>query len=104
MKPFALAACAVLASAAPAAAQGGVAVPSLFNTGVTVSGGLLPEGAPDSHYTLVAQPTGSTFGPTPSVAVTGQTPLGAGAWLANGPSSQWLVPGPGASGAVIEGY
>src|SRR5438105_1691240 len=81
----------LLAAGTPAAAQ--VAVPSLYNTGVGVSGGLLPEGSSDPHYQWVGLPGGGgQFSFPAHVAVSTESPLSGGAWLTNGPTSQWLVP------------
>src|SRR6266498_2875597 len=83
----------VFAAGSEATAQ--VAIPSLYNTGVAVHGGLLSEGGGDPNYTLVAVPPGSGFGATPHVAFTYHSPIATGEWLHNGPASQWIAPGSG---------
>lgn len=88
----------VLAGVSSAAGQAPLAVPSLYSTGVAVSGGLLPEGSPDPHYSLVDQPVGAMYPLQPSVAITNLSPLFGGEWFANGPDSQWVVPGNGVAG------
>jgi PEP-CTERM motif-containing protein len=65
---------AVSAEAAP--------ITALFNTGVDNSNALLPIGSVDPHYTVVTNP--NLTGPTAYVTVPHP------AWIANGPSSQWI--------------
>ncbi len=81
--------------AACGAGRAQVVIPGLFNTGVSASGGLLPEGSLDPHYTLTMSPAGSGFGSGAYVALTGASPITGGGWQANGPLSEWLVPQPG---------
>jgi hypothetical protein len=79
----------VLVSAAP--------IPGLFNTGVDSGGNLLPDGAIDPHYTLVASDDPHFQGPNAFTLSKGFA-LG---WMPEGPFSRWI--GPAADQTVVEG-
>lgn len=75
---------------APVSETPGVPIPGLFNTGLSSTGALLPEGSTDPHYTLTSVPTGSGYASTPFVTVSDGFPIGS--WIGNGPNSQWIQP------------
>ena len=56
----------------------------VFNTGVNNSGGLLPNSAVDSHYSVIAAP-----GPY-TTAFTGNGVVLPTGWIAEGPTSRWI--------------
>lgn len=64
-------------------------VPGLFNTGVGNDGTLLPGGAIDPHWRLVASADAAAPGPQTRVVREGY-PIPP--WLANGPESKWIAP------------
>ncbi len=67
-------------------------IPSLFNTGVTDTGAVLPDTSIDSHYQLIAAPTGTGLGPDTFVADSSKQPLSTGDWLPNDLVSKWIAP------------
>jgi hypothetical protein len=73
------------------AASGALAVPlpGLFNTGVGDEGALLPAGAIDPHWRLVASADAAAPGPQARVVREGY-PIPP--WLANGAGSKWIAP------------
>ncbi len=66
-----------------------VPIPTLYGTGVDDDGTLLPDLAPDPHYTLTASPEGVyPVGPAIAVSDADFPP----AWVANSSSSRWINP------------
>src|SRR6266567_1025363 len=64
---------------------------TIFNTGVATGGnGLLPDGAVDPHYALIASADPGFPGPNAYVVNSVGFPMGP--WVLNGPSSKWLAP------------
>ena len=63
---------------------------AVYNTGVNGSGGLLADGATDSHYTLAVSPDAGYPGPAAKVVNSNAWPIPP--WLANGPTSKWIAP------------
>ena len=72
-------------------------IPGLFGTGVNDAGDLLPAGALDPHYKLIASADTNFPGPD-SIVVNQDFPIageaGGGPWLTNGPGSKWIAPQP----------
>ncbi len=70
----------------------------IFNTGVDTYGALLPLGAIDPHYALIASADSTYPGPL-TYALSG-VPT---AWLANGPDSEWISVRPSGRGSALAG-
>lgn len=70
-------------------------ITGLYNTGVNNIGGLLADGAIDSHYTLTRP------GPALDFAKVLAPPIFGVPWLANGPNSKWIGPANVADGEYI---
>jgi hypothetical protein len=62
----------------------------LFNTGVSDTGMLLPDGEVDPHYQLWQSPDPQFPGPDAQVTLSTDWPFGF--WLADGPNSKWISP------------
>ena len=73
-------------------------IPGLFSTGLNATGGLLPAtGSVDAHWTLATPyPTSPSGQPVPLPSTLSYGPayvnVPNGAWLANGPNSEWIMP------------
>lgn len=67
-----------------------IPIPTLYSSGVDGFGNLLPDGAIDSHYTLVVSPD-ATF-PGPSTQVVNSAGWQYNYWTTNGPNSKWVAP------------
>ena len=99
--------CAALVGAALAlapSAHAGAPVPitSLFSTGIGANGLPVAEGSADTHYSLIASPTGSGYGAT--TYVTSSAPgYPIGPWMANSSTSQWIEPVSGTSSTHLVG-
>ena len=78
-----------VAAPPPSASAFPTAIPTLYATGIGEDGLLLPDGAPDPHWTITATPAGSAaFAP---FATNPGYPVGT-AWLANSATSRWISP------------
>jgi YD repeat-containing protein len=75
---------------------------AVYNTGVNTSGGLLADGATDSHYTLAVSPDPAYPGPAAKVVNSNGWPIPP--WLANGPTSKWIAPRPDQVNGNALGY
>jgi hypothetical protein len=62
----------------------GAVIQALFNTGMDNNGVVLGDGSVDPHYTLIAAPNASGYGPNAFVVNAGY-PIGPGGWFANSP-------------------
>jgi hypothetical protein len=79
-------------------------VTTFFHTGVDDLGAALPDGAPDTHYSLIVNPDSATT--VPVVEDSTSFPIVAGPWVANNAGSKWIGPQlntAGAAGAVGSG-
>ena len=63
-------------------------IPTLFSTGLSASGALLPPGSPDPHYLLTESAQGTPPPPPVAATVIQNHP----AWAANDPGSSWIGP------------
>ena len=77
-------------SVTTSAVSDAVPIPGLFNTGVSDDNTLLPDGATDPHYTLIASADPSFPGPLTKVVNSSGYPIPP--WIANGPNSKWIAP------------
>jgi len=79
-------------------------VTTFFNTGVDEFGDAMPDGSPDTHYSLIVNPDSATT--VPVVEDSTVFPIVAGPWVANNARSKWIGPRletSGAAGAVGSG-
>jgi len=68
-------------------------IPGLYDTGVSSSNALLPDGTTDPHYTLTL--SSDPLHPGPAALVVNSSsgdPIFTGPWLADGPNSKWIAP------------
>jgi len=76
-------------------------VTTFFNTGVDEFGDALPDGSPDTHYSLIVNPESTSTGAV--VEDSTAFPIVTGPWVANNSRSKWIGPllnTVGAAGAV----
>ena len=73
-------------------------VTTFFNTGVDEFGDAMPDGSPDTHYTLIVNPDSATS--VPLVEDSTVFPIVAGPWVANNARSKWIGPRVETSGAA----
>jgi hypothetical protein len=73
-------------------------VTTFFNTGVDEFGDAMPDGSPDTHYTLIVNPDSATT--IPLVEDSTVFPIVAGPWVANNARSKWIGPRVETSGAA----
>lgn len=76
-----------------------VAAPfTLYGTGFSSTGTLLPAGSADGNWTLISDPSGSVSTPATPLVTDGSAiifssfPFGSGDWLLDNFSSQWISP------------
>jgi hypothetical protein len=86
---------AVVVSAAP--------IPGIFNTGVDNGRNLLPDGAVDPHYTLVASGDPNFPGPNAFTVLNNGSPLPS-PWFPDGPISSWISVAANQSVGPIAGF
>lgn len=67
-------------------------ISTLYNTGVSNTGSVLPDSSVDPHYTLISVPTGSGLGPAAYVADSSKFPIASGDWMADSSTSKWIAP------------
>lgn len=70
-----------------------VPITTLFNTGVASDGTLLPDGAIDPNYTLIASADPNFPGPN-TYTLLNPMSFPFGLWVANTSNSKWIAPSP----------
>lgn len=79
-------------------------ITSLYNTGVSDSGSVLPDASVDPHYMLTSVPIGSGLGANAYIADSNVFPLDGGNWMADSSTSKWIAPTANQSTFVDAGH